>query len=317
MLGAVGYRSAIFGKWHLGYAPEFNPTRHGFDEFVGFVSGNVDHLSRYDRMGTFDWWNGTERAEPEGYLADELTRRAVDFVAANRHRPFCLYVSHGAVHTPIQDPESPVLRGPERTASRDPRERDDVTRGMMARLDASVTAILDALREQGIAERTLVLFLSDNGGAGHMRCDPLRGRKGTVWEGGHRVPAIAWWPGRVPAGTRCDDLASSLDVMPTMLALAGLDALTDRPLDGESLEPLLRGRARDGERQLFWKGRAMRDGRWKLVMQNGTARLFDVVADIGETTDLADRHPERVAQMQAALAAWRDDVRDGATPQRR
>ena len=179
---------------------------------------------------------------------------------------------------------------------------------MMASLDDSVARILAAVRANGIASRTLVLFFSDNGGAPHMRNDPLRGRKGQVWEGGHRVPAIAWWPGRIERGSRCEELCSSLDVMPTMFELAGLDAPTDRPFDGESLLPRLRGERRDRPRQLFWLGRAMRDGRWKLVVQKDRALLFDLSEDLGERRDVADRHPERVARMRAALAEWREDV---------
>ncbi len=317
LLGAAGYRTAVFGKWHLGYAPAFNPTRHGFDEFVGFVSGNVDYRSRYDRMGVFDWWVGEEKTADAGYLTDRITDHAVGFLAANAHRPFCLYVAHGAVHTPIQDLDSPAQRGPERAGARDARPRDEIVRGMMQRLDHSVTRILDAVRAEGLAGRTLVLFLSDNGGAVHMRNDPLRGRKGQVWEGGHRVPAIAWWPGTIAKGTRSDALCSSLDVMPTMLGLAGLEPPADRPLDGRSLEPVLRGGEGEPGRRLFWKGTAMREERWKLVEQRGTAQLFDLAEDLGETRDLAAEHPERVAAMRAELEAWRRDVAAGATRQPR
>jgi len=254
-------------------------------------------------------------------MTDRITEHAVQFIQDHGDQPFCLYVAHGAPHSPIQDPLSPKLRGPDKERRKDPRKRDEVVRGMMTRLDASVTAILDAVRKKGVAGRTLVLFFSDNGGAGHMRNDPLRGRKGSVWEGGHRVPCIAWWPGKIAKGSRCDTLASSLDVMPTMLDLAGMEAPTERPLDGRSLLPLLRGREQDkARRQLFWtfnRGRAMRDGRWKLVVQNKKTMLFDVAADIGEKNDIAAEHPDRVAAMQQALAAWQTEVTTNATKQPR
>ena len=324
MKGA-GYRTALFGKWHLGYKKEFNPTRHGFDEFRGFVSGNIDYHSRYDRMGTHDWWHGDKRVEDEGYLTHRLTEHAVDFVAKNRDRPFFLYVAHGAPHTPIQGPKSPILRGPNK-ARRAPRnadrgvrgrqaKRDATTREMMKALDESVSAILDAVRKNGIAGRTLVLFFSDNGGARHMRNTPLRGGKGSVWEGGHRVPALAWWPGTIRRGRVSDQLCSSLDVMPTMLALAGVDAREERKLDGVDLGPLLRGQEL-GPRQLFWPG-AMRDGPWKLIARRRQRLLFDLRNDIGEKRDLRAEHPERFAKMAAALAAWRKDVETNATKQPR
>ncbi|MCK5944147.1 MAG: sulfatase-like hydrolase/transferase, partial [Planctomycetes bacterium] len=192
-LRTAGYATGLFGKWHLGYAPRHNPTRHGFDEFEGFVSGNIDYHSHLDRMGTADWYRGAERVARDGYLTEMVTADAVDFIARHRDEPFCLYVAHGAVHSPIQAPDSKPVSGPDRSAEPNGgRSRDATVRGMMASLDDSVARILAAVRANGIASRTLVLFFSDNGGAPHMRNDPLRGRKGQVWEGGHRVPAIAW-----------------------------------------------------------------------------------------------------------------------------
>ncbi|MHC4910022.1 MAG: sulfatase-like hydrolase/transferase, partial [Planctomycetota bacterium] len=309
LLGACGYATAVFGKWHLGYAPRFNPIHHGFDRFRGFVSGNIDYQSHHDRMGTHDWWDGTEAIEEPGYLTHLVTRHAVQFIDEHADEPFCLYVPHGAVHTPIQAPDGPAVRGPERdTEAAQARTKQDDVRAMMTALDEGVGAILDAVERNGLAERTLVVFLSDNGGAAHMRNDPLRGRKGTVFEGGHRVPAIAWWPGRIAPGSRSDALCTSLDIMPTMLDFAGVAPPTDRPLDGVSLRPALRGAAPAG-RRLFWNGVAMRDGRWKLIARRGgEPMLFDLDADLGETTNVADAHPARVKRMRAALQAWRSEV---------
>ena len=308
-LRGAGYATGLFGKWHLGYAPEHNPTRHGFDEFRGFVSGNIDYHSHLDRMGTADWYHGEERVEREGYLTELVTDDAVDFIDRHSDRPFCLYVAHGAVHSPLQAKDSGAFRGADKVKRPNgDRARDDTVRGMMASLDESVARVLDAVRRNGVAQRTLVLFFSDNGGARHMRNDPLRGGKGTVWEGGHRVPAIAWWPGTIPKGSTCDALCCSLDVMPTMFEVAGLDTPRDRPFDGESLLPRFYGASRDGARQLFWRGQAMRDGRWKLIEQGGQALLFDVAADIGEQQNVAGEHPDRVAAMRRALAGWRAEV---------
>ena len=320
MLCGEGYRTAIFGKWHLGYHKPFNPIHHGFERFIGFLSGNIDYISHYDRMETYDWWRGVDKFQEQGYLTHLLTQHATRFIRDHQHEPFCLYVSHGAVHTPIQSADSPPQRGPEKVRSRRrTRPRDTTTELMMQALDDSIGEILDALVETGLSEKTLVLFFSDNGGASHMRCDPLRGRKGTVWEGGHRVPAIGWWPGRISAGSRTDQLCITLDVMPTLLDLASIEPSRTRPLDGVSLTRLLLEGESLGRRQLFWNGVAMRDGHWKLVTRaransNGPF-LFDLSTDIGEQNNVASLHPDRVEKMRAALAVWTKDVATNATPQ--
>lgn len=319
LLGRAGYATAIFGKWHLGYHKKYNPLHHGFDRFRGFVSGNVDYISHYDRMQTYDWWEGLDHVQEEGYLTHLITDHAVEFITGHKDRPFCLYVPHGAVHSPIQAPGDPPGRGPQRKQRADrkaepgaKRDRDQTVKLMFAAMDQGVGRILDTLNRQGIAERTLVLFFSDNGGARHCRNDPLRGGKGTVWEGGHRVPAIAWWPGRIRPGSVTDQLAISLDVMPTMLDLAGVDLPGGHKLDGVSLAPVLLQGKSLGPRRLFFNGAAMRDGPWKLVtkakdLSRGPA-LFNLAEDIGEQNDLADKHPDRVRQMSAALDAWKADV---------
>lgn len=306
-LREAGYRTALFGKWHVGYDVQFNPLHHGFDEFRGFVSGNIDYQSHLDRMGTRDWWHGKELVDREGYLTDMITTDAVRFIADNKDRPFCLYVAHGAVHSPIQAPDTPAVRG-DNKGPKDTRPRDEKVKLMMKSLDDSLGAILDAVRQNGIAGSTLVLFFSDNGGAAHMRNDPLRGGKGQVWEGGHRVPAIAWWPGTIKKGQKTDQSCISLDVMPTMLDLAGVEQPTERKLDGVSLLPLLRDRERLGPRKLYWNGVAMRDGKWKLVVQKKRNLLFDLSVDLAEKHDVSAQHPERVQAMLQALAAWREDV---------
>jgi len=318
-LRGAGYRTAIFGKWHLGYDVKYSPVHQGFDEFRGFVSGNIDYISHYDRMETYDWWNGTKKVNEEGYLTELITQHAVRFINEHHDEPFCLYVPHGAVHSPIQAADSPAQRGPQkvRRGERDARPQDEVVRLMMQSLDASVGAILDAVEAAGIAEETFVFFFSDNGGAGHMRCDPLRGKKGTVWEGGHRVPAIAWWPGKIEPGRKTDQLCISLDLMPTMLDMAGIDSNSDRQFDGVSLVPLLLEGQSLEPRQLYWNGLAMREGPWKLIATANRKRteLYNLDVDLLETTNVADAHPERVDRMLNALAAWKRDVAEGATPQ--
>ena len=195
--------------------------------------------------------------------------------------------------------------------------------------DAVVGQVLDALDSSQAAAETLVVFTSDNGcapyigvteleQAGHFPSGPLRGYKSDVWEGGHRVPCIAWWPGQIAAGTTTDQLAMSLDIMPTALAAAHVDVPADHDMDGIDLMPLLRGKSKPQARQLFWNGKAMRDGNWKLIAggKGGPkVGLYDLSTDLSEKKNLAEQFPERVVKMRVAIAAWQQDVDATATPQ--
>ena len=317
LLKQAGYACGIFGKWHLGYTENYNPTRHGFDRFRGFVSGNIDYISHYDRMGTYDWWDGLEHVKEPGYSTHLITTHALRFIEEHKDRPFCCYVPHEAVHSPYQGPSDPPQRGPDVAKG----ARPDVKaayREMMKAMDDGLGAILDKVKALGIAERTLVVFFSDNGACPRGSNKPLRGFKGSVWEGGHREPAIAWWPGKIKPGIVSDQLSISLDLMPTMLELAGAKLPAGHKLDGVSLVPLLLEGKSLGHRQFFWNGKAMRDGHWKLAVGGNGAKgvgLYDLSQDISEATNLADQHPDRVKTMLAALDAWKTDVATGATKQ--
>ena len=329
VLRDAGYAPALFGKWHLGYAPRYNPTHQGFARFRGFVSGNIDYISHCDRMGTYDWWEGREHVEEPGYLTHLITRHAEKFIEEHKDRPFCLYLAHGAVHTPLQAPDDPPQRGPEARSRKNKagensgrpsrRSSRETYRRMTVELDNSVGAVVRAIDEAGLAENTLVFFFSDNGGTPLASNQPLRGHKGQLFEGGHRVPAIARWPGRIPAGTTSDATLISLDLMPTMLRLAGRAAAADHPLDGVDISPVLLQKGELAERPLFWEyagQRAMRDGPWKLILPSrGQAMLFNLQNDLAEQHDLAGQQPQRVARMRAALENWSRDVASGATAQ--
>jgi len=304
-----GYATALFGKWHLGYAETFHPLHHGFDEFRGFISGNVDYISHYDRMGKFDWWNGAREIDDEGYVTHLLTDYSTDFIRRHRDRPFCLYVAHAAPHFPYQAPDDKPERGPEATKPSSQRSQKDTYEIMIQEMDKGIGEILDTLQELGIDENTLVFFFSDNGGAKPWANHPLKGGKGQITEGGHRVPAVAWWPGKIEPGQRSDEIVVGFDLMPTMLDLANVAVPEGHSLDGISLTPhLLRGEALP-LRQIFWGrgGVAMREGSWKLI-QRGQIQLYNLDDDLGEANNIASEHPERVVSMQAAIAEWREDV---------
>ncbi len=329
LLRPAGYTTAIFGKWHLGYEKKFNPVHHGFDRFGGYVSGNVDYVSHYDRMGIYDWWEGLETVEEEGYTTHLITQHAVEFIEENKDRPFCVYIAHEAPHSPWQGPQDPPVRGPK--ALRENAVRGDeikrAYREMVQEMDKGAGEVVATLKRLDLAERTLVFFFSDNGGTRVGSNGPLRGHKGQLWEGGHRVPAIAWWPGRIKAGMTCDELAVSLDLMPTMLALAGAQVPEGHKLDGVNLLPVLLEGQSLGERTLFWSygnQHAMREGPWKLVITERERKsprggqpveLFNLAEDPGETDNLADQFPERLKSMRETIHAWQADVATGATEQ--
>jgi len=333
LLQAAGYRTGLMGKWHLGYDRKFNPVRQGFDEFRGYLSGNVDFHSHIDQANFPDWWHDLEQVDEPGYSTHLITRHAVRFIEANRSRPFCLYVAHEAPHSPFQGPGDPPIRGPR---AQPPLQGPDIARAyreMVQEMDKGVGEIIATLRRLNLAENTFVFFCSDNGGTREGNNGPLNGHKGSVWEGGHRVPGLAWWPGKIKAGTT-DQVALSMDLMPTMLDLAKVSVPAGHRLDGTILVPLLVESRPLPARTLFWgyTGRyAVRQGPWKLLVNqtageatkakgkgknkagDGTAAapatmLFHLGDDLGEKRDLAAREPGRVRELEAALAAWRKDV---------
>ncbi len=279
-LKEAGYATGIYGKWHFGYQAPYLPTRQGFDEFRGLLSGDGDHHTHVDRSGNPDWWHGEAIATEEGYTADLITRHSSAFIERHRDEPFFLFVSHLAIHFPWQGPDDP----PHRVAGRDywndkwgmiPDE-DNVAphvKAMVEALDESVGDIVATLRRLDLERRTLVFFTSDNGGYRHYAHrfhnissnGPLRGQKTDVFEGGHRVPAIARWPGRIRPGV-CDHTVMTFDLFPTLLSLAG--RATGPDLDGVDISALLFDGAELAPRTLFWRmrrHRAVWRGPWKLV----------------------------------------------------
>ena len=317
-----GYATGCFGKWHLGYQPTLFPTRQGFEIFRGLASGDGDYHSHIDRSGNPDWWSDEALSPEEGYTTDLLTRHAVAFIEANRDRPFFLYLPHLAIHFPWQGPDDPPHRRIGKSWQEDkwgiipdPGNVAPHVKAMIESLDASVGTIVDLLRRHGLERNTLVVFTSDNGGyltyGKHFRNissnGPWRGQKTEVYEGGHRVPTIASWPGRIEPGVT-DALAHTNDLFPTFAALAGA-RLGEAPLDGTDLGPLLFSGKPLPDRPLFWRSRthaAMREGPWKLVAnRNGkSAELFHLGNDPGETSDLSREHPDRLRKMQAAWDQW-------------
>lgn len=341
LLRSAGYATGIVGKWHLGYphnSPDYHPEEHGFDEFVGYHSGNIDFVSHVGDHMKHDWWRGREETREEGYVTDLVNDHAVDFIERHRDRPFCLYVPHLAIHNPLQERGDPVRRTEEkwtRWKAADEAESVAKFKGMTLPVDEGVGRIRAALRKHGIEEDTVVFFLTDNGPTNEAPSgNPLlRGNKGSVHEGGHRVPFIALWPGRIAPGTASDVPAIALDLMPTMLSLADVPVPDDRPLDGVDLSGLLlRGEAPD-PRPLYWaalgnngsREEAMREGPWKLVVKHPGAKpgsfgnerveLYRLDRDPSEKEDLAEAEAERAGAMLGRLKSWYAEARGSAPEQ--
>ena len=343
MLQLAGYATALIGKWHQGYvhnSEEYHPQNHGFDEFIGYHSGNIDFVSHVGDHNEHDWWHGRKETKEEGYVTDLINQYALKFIERNKKRPFCLYIPHLAIHNPVQVRGDPVRRSEENGWKRwkpaDFEERIEKYRGMTLPIDEGVGQIREKLISLGLDRRTLVLFFSDNGAAAYdfpSGSPELRGNKGSVYEGGHKVPLIAWWPGKIEAGSENDAPGITLDIMPTLLSLAGLQPPADRPLDGVDLSALLLHGKVPRERPLFWaslgnggaRAEAMRDGPWKLVVNHPKARkgsfdnekveLYRLDQDPSEKTDLAGEEPDRAAAMLGRLKAWYADTQRTATPQ--
>lgn len=309
-----GYRTAIFGKWHLGYAPEFNPTQQGFDVFRGFVSGNVDYISHIDQVGKEDWWSDGRLAPEDGYTTDLVTEHGVGFITEHQEEPFCLYLAHECPHYPYQGPTDSAYRTPGSPGNPLGPRADQMAAyvEMMACLDRGIGGIVRTVESLGLTEDTLILFFSDNGPAGPGSAGALRGGKGTLWEGGHRVPAAACWPGTIPPGTVSTAPCIGMDLFPTMLSAAGVGIPSALQLDGMDLMPLLLTGEELPERDLFWRHgaqKAVRSGRWKLIETEGQgAELFDLSSDIGEREDLAPLHPDTVSELKGRISLWEADV---------
>lgn len=323
-LQTAGYRTGMFGKWHLGYQRQYNPTFHGFQQFVGYVSGNVDYFAHLDGTGVFDWWHDAElnRAE-QGYVTHLITDHAVDFIRQQKNQPFFVYIAHEAVHYPYQGPDDKPMRkegvGDIKSAKR--KDIANAYREMNTEMDRGIGKVVSVLKELNLTDNTLIFFLSDNGANNKGSNGKLRGFKGNVWEGGHRVPAIACWPGQIPAGSVCEETVISIDLMPTILELAKATVPAGHQLDGVSLVNVITEQQELKPRLIFWDyvGRsAVRQGPWKLVLNQNhktPVELFNLQEDLTESNNLATKNQERVQRMQSALTAWKKDVTQTGTPQ--
>ena len=313
VLRKAGYATGLFGKWHVGYRVIFNPTRQGFDEFRGYVSGNVDYHSHIDQANIDDWWEGDKKVPEEGYVTDLIGNYAVDFIRRNKNKPFCLYMPHEAPHYPYQGRNDPPERLPGGKKGRKTPNHDipRAYKEMVEVMDHNIGRVIDTLKSLELYRKTFIFFCSDNGANKRGSNGPLNGFKGSLWEGGHRVPAIACLPGRIAAGSATDQTVLGMDLFPTMASIAQAPLPKGLELDGVDLTGLLTRGEQLPERTLFWayrRSRAVREGPWKLLVRNTKASLYNLEHDLGETQDLSEERPEIVGRLQSALAAWEQDV---------
>ena len=341
-LKEAGYVSGAFGKWHetVNIAADGNPTKRGFDEFYGFNHGGRDYYDLDNTVSDFaPLFRGTnclQGSGEKGYLTHRLTDEAVDFIKRHREQPFLVYLPYNAVHTPLQAQVEDVER--QHQYSTDPARK--ILLAMINYLDAGVGKVIDTLKAEGLYDNTLIFFLTDNGGskmATHADNTPLRGEKLQHWEGGIRVPFVLSWPAAVKGGRTYSPPVSTLDIVPTCLAAAGLPAPSSPKLDGVNLLPLIddKAPAPPPDRDLFWwwkngggrpgesppafaGGWAMRSGNWKLLQESGDnpppVKLFDLAADPQEKNNLAEKFPEKVTALKQKFDTWAASIEaDAAT----
>jgi arylsulfatase A len=319
-LKAAGYATGVVGKWDSGRARRYLPLQRGFDFFYGFANTGIDYWT-HERYGIASMFRGNQRIVDEGYATELFSREALQFVRDNQQRPFLLYLPFNAPHGAsnftndnFQVPESYLKQYPDL----DPAANRTKYLAMVTCMDEAIGGLLALLEELQLADHTLVMFLSDNGGAGIADNGPLRGRKAQMFEDGLRVPLIARWPGRIPPGKVTGEQLTSLEVFPTLLAAAAID-LPANPdgsnivMDGFDMLPVLTGRSGSLRKEMFWQRRsdkAARVGNFKWVESAAGSGLFDLSKDIGEQHDLSAADPDRLARLQARFQAWRQEMED-------
>lgn len=312
VLKRAGYATEVIGKWHCGDQPEFLPTRHGFDSWYGIpYSNDMGMTQRHPDFPPLPLMRDEEvvQEQPDqAALTERYVEEAVRFIRANREGPFFLYLAHMYVHVPLYAPERFLKQS-----------RNGKYGAAVEHVDWCTDVLLYELKQLGIDDDTLVVFTSDNGGAPQHGASnaPLRGHKGTTWEGGMRVPCIMRWPGVIPAGAECAEVATAMDFLPTLARLAGQETPGDRIIDGKDIVPLMTaepGASTPCHELFYYRERqlqALRAGDWKLHLTSG--ELYNLRSDIGETTDVAAANPAVVSDLRRRADACRRDLGDALT----
>ena len=312
LLQAAGYRTALVGKWHLGYPPAFGPLRSGYDEFFGPMAGGVDYFTHCNSTGVHDLWFGEEEKKEDGYLTDLISKHAAEYVerVAQQDAPFFLSLHYTAPHWPWETRDDEAVAATVADNIFHLQGGNIHTyQSMIHHMDEGIGWVMQALEKSGMTDKTLVVFTSDNGGERFSDNWPLVGGKMDLTEGGIRVPWIAHWPALVAPATVSEQQCMTMDWSATMLDAAGVGAHADYPLDGLSLMPVLRDATHSFQRPLHWRmnhrsQRALRDGDWKYLKVDEHEYLFNIPADERERANHARLEPERLAAMRQAWLDW-------------
>ena len=317
LLKSAGYRCGMVGKWDMGQARRFLPLQRGFDFFYGHGNNGIDYYT-HERYGVPSLFRGNARTQEDRgtYITDVFERESLNFIGQERGRPWFLYLCFNAPHgassfasEPGAPKEGEGVQAPEKYVAmyRGKVKTEKLARyyGAVTRMDEAIGKVLQTIEKRGERGSTLVIFLSDNGGSGNGDNKPLRGHKSQMWEGGLRVPFVARWPGRIPAGTVTDEFLTALELYPTLAAASG--ARVAAQMDGFDMLPVLAGQARSPRTEMFWQRRgdqAARVGQWKWVQSAAGQGLFDLSNDKAEARDLSQSHPDILARVKAQFQAW-------------
>jgi len=308
-LNDAGYRTALFGKWHLGYGQAHSPASHGFETFLGHLHWTISYYSHVNDRGEPGLYDNNGLVDRDGYLTDILSDEAVAFIARDDGRPFFITLAYNAALPPYQPPGLPESRWDEGWNVNEAARADVVQ--MVERMDEGVGRVLDALDEAGQADNTIVIYTHDHGGRHLVNHGPLFHGFANLFEGGIRIPAIVRFPDRLYAGRTESMPGIAMDLTATILGVAGLGEIAES-LDGIDLSPVLREGAERKRRQFFWqadlydfgKQRAIRDGHLKYIEHGNTQFLFDLREDIGERRNLFLEEPALAARLRARLMEW-------------
>jgi arylsulfatase A-like enzyme len=317
-LQKLGYKTALIGKWHLGYPAEYHPNERGFDWFYGLLQGSRGYYP-YEKASPHRVILDNKKPTPEnGYVTDRFGDAACDFIKKNKANPFYLFVSFTAPHGPLQ----PNKKDLDRIKHIEKRGRMNYA-GLIVSLDDNIGKILKAVKDNGIEDNTLVIFTNDNGGQTALGANngKLKGKKGTLWEGGVRVPWAMRWPAKIKPGAVIDDPIISMDILPTVVEMSGSDVSQNWKLDGRSFLPLITGEKKAlPTRTLHWRQHgskgsiALREGKWKLIHNrkeaNAKPELYDLSKDIGETNNMASENPEIVASLLEKMKTWESQLKE-------
>ncbi|WP_435893237.1 sulfatase [Oceaniferula spumae] len=317
-LQKLGYKTALIGKWHLGYPAEFHPNERGYDWFYGLLQGSRGYYPYEKASPHRVILDNKTPTKEEGYVTDRFGDAAVKFITENKDEPFYLFVSFTAPHSPNQ----PNKKDLDRIKHIEKKGRMNYA-GLIVSLDDNVGKILKAIKDNGIEDNTLVIFTNDNGGQTATGADngKLKGKKGSLWEGGVRVPWAMRWPAKIKPGSVIDEPVISMDILPTVVEMSGAKVQDDWKLDGHSILPLMTGEKESlPERTLHWRQHgskgsiSLRQGKWKLIHNRGeqgsAPELYDLSKDIGESNNLASQNPDVVKSLGEKMAAWESQMKE-------